>query len=136
MNLANLQGEVSNDFRFLVDADHAGNTEVENRRRSQNGAVTLVGDAAVDWYSKVSSVAFATPLVGEAHADFSSGASEIYATGNATCHFLDLSYLYEEAGMSFPIPFELQMDNTTFVLGNPVVDQNYSNAEIFLCLSF
>ena len=72
-----------------------------------------MGDATVDWYSKVSSVAFATPLIGEAHADFSSGASEIYATGNATCHFLDLSYLYEEAGMSFPIPFELQMDNTT-----------------------
>ena len=60
-----------------------------------------------------SSIGFATPLLGEAHADVSSGAVEIYGTANATYAFLDLSYLYEECGMPFPIPFELGMDNTT-----------------------
>ena len=40
--------------------------------------------APVYWQSKASSVAFATPLIGEAHADISSGAVEIFAAGNAT----------------------------------------------------
>ena len=63
--------------------------------------------------SKASSVTFATPLIGEAHADVSSGGVETYATGNATYEILDISYLAEEAGMKFPFPFLLQMDNTT-----------------------
>jgi hypothetical protein len=71
------------------------------------------GEAAIDWHSKVSSVAFATSRIGEAHPDFSSGAVEIYGTANATHSILDLSYLYEESGMEFPFPFELLMDNTT-----------------------
>ena len=41
-------------------------------------------DAPVYWQSKASSVAFATPHIGEAHADISSGAVEIFAAGNAT----------------------------------------------------
>ena len=44
----------------------------------------MVGEAAFDWSSKASSVCFATPLIGEAHADVSSGAVEIYGAGNAT----------------------------------------------------
>ena len=100
-------------FRFYTDSDHAGNAEKQNKRRSQNGTVTMLYDAAVDWTSKVSSIAFATPLVGESHAEMSSGGNEIYAAGNATYGILDLCYLYEECGMKFPIPFVLQMDNAT-----------------------
>jgi hypothetical protein len=100
-------------FRLYSDTDHAGNAEVQNKRRSQNGYVAMNGEAAIDWHSKVSSVAFATSRIGEAHPDFSSGAVEIYGTANATHSILDLSYLYEESGMEFPFPFELLMDNTT-----------------------
>ena len=100
-------------FRFYTDSDHAGNAEKQNKRRSQNGTVTTLYDVAVDWTSKVSSIAFATPLVGESHAEMSSGGNEIYAAGNATYGILDHSYLYEECGMKFPIPFVLLMDNAT-----------------------
>ena len=42
INLARLQGEPTNEYRFLVDADHAGNAEVQNKRKSQNGELALV----------------------------------------------------------------------------------------------
>ena len=57
--------------------------------------------------SKASSVTFATPLIGEAHADMSSGAA-----GNATLDILGQSYVIEEMGIPFPYPFTLQMDNS------------------------
>jgi hypothetical protein len=101
------------DWMFYTDSDHAGNTEIQNKRRSQNGMVSLHGGTPIHWMSKASSVTFATPLIGEAHADVSSGGVETYATGNATYEILDISYLAEEAGMKFPFPFLLQMDNTT-----------------------
>ena len=63
------------------------------------------------WQSKASSVAFASPLIGEAHADTSSGAVEIYAAGNATQDIISLSYVVEEMGLDFPYPFVLELDN-------------------------
>ena len=68
-----------------------------------------------------SSVAFATPLIGEAHADMSSAAVEIFSVGNATLDIMGLSYVVEEMGMTFPIPFTLEMDNDAariFCLGS------------------
>ena len=66
------------------------------------------------WGSKVSSVCFAHPDIGEAHADVSSGAAEVYAAGNATFDFLNLSYVIDEIGnIAFPKPIVLEMDNTT-----------------------
>lgn len=100
-------------WEFYTDSDHAGNTEEQNKRRSQNGAVCMVDGSAVDWMSKASSVGFALPLIGEAHAEVSTGGVEIYATANATYEILDMSYLIEEQGRKFPFPFELMMDNTT-----------------------
>ena len=67
----------------------------------------------MDWASKVSSVAFAHPDIGEAHADISSGAAEIYLVANATYNILALSYSTDEMGISFPSPVDLQMDNST-----------------------
>ena len=58
-------------------------------------------------------MAFAHPDIGEAHADISSGAAEIYAAENATYNILALSYSTDEMGISFPKPIELQMDNST-----------------------
>ena len=47
----------------------------------------------------------------EDHPDRSSGASETRGAGNATMDFLHLSYIAREAGIKFPKPFILQIDN-------------------------
>ena len=98
-------------WEFYSDSDFAGNSEEENNRRSQNGFIALLNGAPVLWGSKVSSVAFAHPLIGEAHPDISSGAAEVYAAGNATFEFLHLSYTADEMGIPFPQPLILQVDN-------------------------
>jgi hypothetical protein len=104
-------------WKFFVDADYAGNCEPQNKRRSQNGNIFTVDGAPVHWCSKVSSVAFAHPEIGEAHADMSSGASEVYAAGNAAQDLLHFSYCIDEMGMtessSFPKPMKLLMDNAS-----------------------
>ena len=71
--------------------------------------------------SKASSIAFATPRIGEEHADISSAAEEIFSVGNATMTIMGLSYVVEEMGMIFPFPFTLEMDNDAariFCLGS------------------
>ena len=103
-------------WEFYCDSDFAGNTE-ENpaepvKRRSQNGTLAMLNGTPVYWSSKITSVAFATPLIGEEHADTSSGAAEVYCAGNATQDILHLSYVAEEMNIPFPRPFVLQMDNT------------------------
>ena len=70
-------------WQFFCDSDFAGNTEEQNRMRSQNGFIDTCDGAPVLYGSKVSSVAFAHPDIGESHADVSSGANEICAAGNA-----------------------------------------------------
>ena len=104
---------VDHGWRFFCDTDFAGNCEPQNRRRSQNGVVAMQNGAAVFWASKVSSVAFAHPDIGEAHADTSSGAAEVYGAANATYDILHLSYVVDEMGLLFPKPIKLEMDNTT-----------------------
>ena len=99
--------QFTDDWEFYCDSDFAGNTEVQNARRSQNGYIALSGGAPVYWTSKVSSVAFAHPAIGEAHADVSSGAAEVYASGNAANDFLYLSYTAGECGLDFPQPLVL-----------------------------
>ena len=97
--------EDRNPFRFFSDSDHAGNAEVQNKRRSQNGFLGTVYGAPVIWSSKASSVAFASPNIGEAHADMSSGAAEVYALGNAVMDTLAFSYAVEEMGLEFELPY-------------------------------
>ena len=98
-------------WRFYTDSDHAGNAEDQNRRRNQNGLVVTLNGAPVKWVSKATSVTFASPKIGEAHADMSSATAEIYAAGNGTLDIMALSYVVEEIGMEFPWPFKLEMDN-------------------------
>ena len=74
----------------------------KNRRRSQNCLIATCDGAPVLYGSKVSSVAFAHLDIGEAHADTSSGANEIYAAGNATHECLHLSHIADEMGIDFP----------------------------------
>ena len=98
-------------FRFYTDSDHAGNAEAQNRRRSQNGLIIVYNGAPVYWQSKASSVTFACADIGEAHADMSSAAVEIYAAGNATLDILGYSYVVEELGLKIEKPFNLEIDN-------------------------
>ena len=84
---------------------------MSNGFSTQNGMMALLNGAPVSWASKATSGTFATDKVGEAHADMSSGAAEVYAAGNATLDIMALSYVVEEMGMNFPMPFKLEMDN-------------------------
>ena len=70
-----------------------------------------VGGAPWYWYSKVSSVAFATPMIGEAHPEFSSAGAEIYGMSNAVNETMGNLYIAEEAGYEVNWPFELYIDN-------------------------
>ena len=98
-------------WEFYSDSDFAGNSEEQNNRRSQNGFIAMLNGAPVLWGSKVSSVRFAHKEIGEAHADISSGAAEVYAAGNATFEFLHLSYTADEMGIPFPQPMKMKVDN-------------------------
>ena len=99
-------------WHFYTDTDYAGNKEEQNNLRSQNGIMATLDKVPVFWGSKVSSVAFAHPKIGEAHPDLSSGAAETYGAGNATYDCLHLSYASEEMGIKCDTPFNLLMDNT------------------------
>jgi hypothetical protein len=102
---------LNDSWEFYVDSDFAGNSETQNRRRSQIGILALQNGFPVYWCSKVSSVAFADTDIGEAHPDTSSGAAEVYGAGNNTYEFLFLSHVAEEMNIDFPRPFKIQMDN-------------------------
>jgi hypothetical protein len=101
-----------NVWTFYTDSDHAGNTDPSSKRRSQNGFAALCNGAVVAYHSKANSVACASPLIGEAHADVSSAAAEVYAAGNAASELLYLSYVAEGAGVPISMPMVLQMDNS------------------------
>jgi len=103
-------------WRFFTDADHAGNAETQNDRRSQNGCISLLNGFPTLWESKASSVCFASPLIGEAHADMSSTAVEVYSAGNATMTFMGHGYVASEMRVPFPIPFTLEIDNTAAII--------------------
>lgn len=99
-------------WEFYSDSDFAGNPSAANKRRSQNGFIAMVGNAPVSWYSKVTSSACAHPDIGEAHADISVGAAEIYAAATATVEMLSISSMIDEMkSIPFPKPMTLQMDN-------------------------
>ena len=121
LNFMNTTTTEEPEWRFFSDSDHGGNAEHQNKRRSQYGFIATCNNTPVAWYSKATSVAFASKDIGEAHADISSAASEIYAASNATMETLGLSYVVDEMGISFPKPFTLEIDNNaaiTFAFGN------------------
>ena len=112
LNLLPQHPDLNFGWGFYVDSDFAGNSEKQNRRRSQIGFIALLNGAPVAWFSKVSSVSFASTEIGEAHADMSSGAAEVYAAGNASVELMHLPYVADELGIDCPRPMYLQMDNT------------------------
>ena len=115
-------------WQLFSDSDMAGNAEPGNKRRSQLGYVAMLGSAPITWSSKVSSVQFgpaALPagflsehppvtahrdIKGE-HVATSSAEAETYACALFANEVLALSYIAEEAGLSFPKPAVIQVDN-------------------------
>ena len=69
--------------------------------------------APVTANSKSLGVAFATPHIGEHHVGTGSGENEIYGMGNAIDEGLSFSYIMEEMGQDFPMPFVMKVDATT-----------------------
>ena len=119
---------VHTERRLLSDSDMAGNGEGINKRRSQLGYVALLGKAPITWSSKVSSVMFgevrlpagflsgitavtAHPDIAGEHVATSSAEAETYALGIFANEVLYLSYVAEEAGIPFPRPAVIQVDN-------------------------
>lgn len=111
--LCNPEDDSDSLWTFHSDTDHAGNNEIQNRRRSQNSRIACHNGMPVDWKSSVSSIAFACEDIGEAHADMSSGAAEIYGAANASMDCLHMRYVAEEMAFEFPKPIVLQVDNFT-----------------------
>ena len=97
-----------------MDSNFAGNSDPDAKRRSQIGIIAMQNGFPVFWSSKISSVAFADKDIGEAHADTSSGAAEVYAAGHCTYDFLFLSHVAGEMRIDFPRPFKIQMDNSWY----------------------
>lgn len=118
-------------WRCYSDADHAGNSELQNRRRSQTCFIIMNGDAPISWGSKASAVQMSqdrtrsarqelTPTansrIKDMHADLSSAASEIYSAAIASYEILYISYVCREAGIAYPDgPIPLLIDNTTCI---------------------
>ena len=114
------------EWEFYSDSDHAGNAELQNKRRSQLGYIALRGRCPIAFGSKASSVTFGSqpagdtnpvpvchPAVSELHADVSSAAAEIYAASVALSEMCYLSYISDEMGVPIRLPFRLQVDNST-----------------------
>ena len=127
------QTEDSPDFgwSFYSDSDHAGNSEVQNERRSQLGRMAMLGSVPIEWGLKASSIKFGEdawrtdvpcgsmpvchPLVKDLHADVSSAVSEIYAASVALSEFLHLSYVSDEMEWSIDLPLEIRVDNAAAI---------------------
>ena len=113
INAQDMTKAVNEAWRFYTDSDHAGNSEEQNKRKSQYGFLATECKGQLAWYSKVSSIAFADEDIQENHADVSSGVAEVYGAGNAANELLYLSYAADEMGLIMPKPMVLEMDNTT-----------------------
>ena len=120
------------DWRVYSDSDHAGNAEIQNKRKSQCSFIVMNGEAPVTWGSKASSVQLednylhsiapsAHPDISDMHADLSSAAAEIYSAAISCYELLHVSYVCRESGIDLQTPVPLMIDNSTciaFALNN------------------
>ena len=127
----------SANWSMSCDSDQSGNTEVQNRRRSQMGYLAIFGSAPIVWGSKASTVQFddwtelsstaqvkldltsggvpvCHPEMDDLHPDMSSAAAEVYAASIALAEFLHLSYINDEMGYG-TIPIVIGVDNSTAI---------------------
>jgi len=119
-------------WRVYSDSDHAGNAEIQNKRKSQCSFIVFNGEAPITWGSKASSVQLednylhsiapsAHPSITDMHADLSSAAAEIYSAAISCYELLHVSYVCRESGIDLQTPVPLMIDNSTciaFALNN------------------
>jgi hypothetical protein len=122
----------SKDWEFFCDSDLGGNTEPINKRRSQMGGIAIQGEAPMLFSARVTTVALgfsglpagfksdAGPVTAHSaitseHATTSSAESETYSLALFANDLLALSYVVEEAGLVFPRPAIVQVDNTAAI---------------------
>ena len=103
-------------FTFYTDSDHASNGEVQNKRRSQYGAVALLGRTPVYFMSKVWSTATAHPALQSGHVSTSSAESEMCGMANACKDFLSLSYKAAALNIECPLPLTILCDNNAAIV--------------------
>ena len=120
------------DWRVYSDSDHAGNAEIQNKRKSQCSFIVMNGDAPITWGSKASGVQLednylhslsptAHPAITDMHADLSSAAAEIYSAAISCYELLHVMYVCRESGIDMVTPVPLMIDNSTciaFALNN------------------
>ena len=95
-----------NRFSFFSDSDHAGNSEIQNLRRSQSGRLAQMNGTPIAWHSSTQSIT-----------TVSSTEAEIYAASNAVQNFMHIGFVISELGISgFPKPFTLQVDNRAAII--------------------
>ena len=123
-----LRGETT--WSFWSDSDFAGNPEPGNRRRSQMAELAMWFEAPIQWAARVTTVqvdfASATlpagfdssappvtahPAIPEEHVAQSSTEAETYALALCANGLLGLSYACDEAGIDFPRPAVVNVDN-------------------------
>jgi hypothetical protein len=100
------------EYSFYVDSEHGGDRVRESRLCATASYACFHGDTLFAWRSGRTEMAFATSLIGQAHADTSSAAAETYAAGVATQSILGLSYVADELNMTMALPMELRLDAT------------------------
>ena len=104
------------EFDFMCDSDYAGlsgpsDIQGSERRRAQNGSVIMMNGMPVYFKSSVTSMAFAMPETGQAHAAQSTTEAEIYAAGNMAQEIMFARLLTRDLNFEFPRPAYLRMDN-------------------------
>jgi hypothetical protein len=122
----------SKDWEFFCDSDLGGNAEPINKRRSQMGGLAIQGEAPMLLSARVTTVALAFsglpagfrseagpvtahPAITAEHATTSSAESETYALALFANDLLALSYVVDEAGLVFPRPAVVLVDNTAAI---------------------
>ena len=122
----------SKEWEFFCDSDLGGNAEPINKRRSQMGGLAKQGEAPMLFSARVTTVALgfsglpagfrsdagpvtAHPAIASEHATTSSAESETYALALFANDLLALSYVVDEAGLVFPRPAIVQVDNTAAI---------------------
>ena len=118
-------------WAIYCDSDNSNNAEINNKRRGQYGyvvgyrtskdTITRLANKGINASpitpimanAKTTGIAFATPDIGEHHVGNGSGENEIYGMANSIDATLKFSYMVDEMGVSFPLPFRMITDATT-----------------------
>jgi hypothetical protein len=100
------------DWACYCDSDQTSDRSEINQGKCRYGSIVTISGFPVHYKTQTTSVAMAQPSLGtDGNVCTSSTEAEIYGTSNASQHIMHVSYIVEELGYKFPVPFTLLMDN-------------------------